>query len=139
MRAILIWKIFARTEICTWYKTKKFKPHHLNKGKLYLKSNRSKLLNDVFIRHLRHVFSWQENDISNLNLGQCRSHVSNEAQANDCINVLKKLRSDNSIKLIFARLNVNSIWNKSEFLSTQVKGNIDVLMFSETKSIIVFG
>ena len=47
--------------------------------------------------------------------------------------VLKALRSDNSDKLIFAHININSIRNKLEFLSTQVKGNLDVLMVSETK------
>ena len=64
---------------------------------------------------------------------ECRSHVSNVTQANDCIRVLKALGSDNSNKLIFGHININSIRNKFEFLSTQVKGNIDALMVSETK------
>ena len=64
---------------------------------------------------------------------ECRSHVSHITQANDCIRVLKALRSDNSNKLIFAHININSIRNKFEFLSTQVKGNIDVVMVSEAK------
>ena len=46
---------------------------------------------------------------------------------------MKTLRCDNSNELIFAHLNINSIRRKFEFLSTQVKGNIDVLMVSETK------
>ena len=46
---------------------------------------------------------------------------------------MKALRSDNSNKLVFAHVNINSIRNKFEFLSTQVKGNKDVLMVSETK------
>ena len=54
-------------------------------------------------------------------------------QSNDCISVLKVLRSHNSSELIFAHININSIRNKFEFLTTQVKGNIDVLMVSETK------
>ena len=54
-------------------------------------------------------------------------------QANDCASVLKVLRSHNSNELIFAHININSSRNKFEFLSTQVKGNIDVLMVSETK------
>ena len=112
---------------------KKFRPHYLNKGKLHLNSKGSKLLNDTFIRQLSHVLNWQENDISNISLEECRSHVSNVTQASDCISVLKALRSDNSNKLIFAHANINSIRNKFEFLSTQVKGNIDVLMVSETK------
>ena len=46
---------------------------------------------------------------------------------------LKTIHSDNANKLIFAHLNINYIRNKSEFLATQVKGKIDVLMNSETK------
>ena len=37
--------------------TKKFRSHHLNKGKLHLNRKRSKLLNDMFIRQLSHVFN----------------------------------------------------------------------------------
>ena len=87
----------------------------------------------IFIRQLSHVFSWQENNISNVSLEECRSHVSNVTQANDCISVLKTLRSVNSNKLIFAHINTNFIRNVFELLSTQVKGNIDILMVSETK------
>ena len=54
-------------------------------------------------------------------------------QANDCISILKELRNHNSNELIFAHININSIRNKFEFLTTQMKGNIDVLMVSETK------
>ena len=43
------------------------------------------------------------------------------------------MRSDNTNKLIFAYLNINPIRNKFEFLATQVKGKIDILMISETK------
>ena len=52
---------------------------------------------------------------------------------NMSISVVKTLRRDNSNKLNFANINIISIRNKFEFLSTPVKGNIDVLMFSETK------
>ena len=61
------------------------------------------------------------------------SCIYNATQANGGISVLKTLRSDNSNKLIFALININSTINKFEFLSTQVKGNIDALMISETK------
>ena len=55
-------------------------------------------------------------------------------QANDCISVLKALLSDSSNKFIFAHININSIRNRFEFLATQVKGSVDVLMVSETKT-----
>ena len=35
--------------------------------------------------------------------------------------------------MAFALLNINSIRNKFELLSEQVRGNVDVLMISETK------
>ena len=43
----------------------------------------------------------------------------------------------NPDKLLFGHLNINSIRNKSEMLSYQIKGNIDVLMVSDTKLMIV--
>ena len=41
---------------------------------------------------------------------------------------------DNINKLAFGHLNIDSIWNKLELMSEQVKGNINVLMISETKA-----
>ena len=48
-------------------------------------------------------------------------------QTNDCITVLKSIHSDNLNKLILTLFKKNSIKNKLEFLSTQIKSNIDVL------------
>ena len=39
---------------------KKFRSHHLNKGKLHLNRKESKLLNDTFIRQLSHVLNLQQ-------------------------------------------------------------------------------
>ena len=55
------------------------------------------------------------------------------ASLHKCFVIFKQAIFDNSNKLIFAHVNINFIRNKFEFLSTQVKGNIDVLMVSETK------
>ena len=52
----------------------------------------------------------------------------------DCQSVLKSLHKDNLNKLIFAHLNIYSIRNKLDCLSEQVKGNIDILLVSETKT-----
>ena len=40
---------------------------------------------------------------------------------------------DNRSKVVFGHLNINSIRNKFELLSENVKGNGDVLMISKTK------
>ena len=87
----------------------------------------------MFFRQVSHVLNWQKEDISNISLEECRSRISNVTQANDCLSVLKALHSDNSNKLIFTHININSVRNKFGFPSTQVKGNTDVLMVSETK------
>ena len=56
----------------------------------------------------------------------CDSDESLDAEsATDC--------SSNPDKLVFALLNINSIRNKFEMLSDQIKGNIDVLLVLETK------
>ena len=46
---------------------------------------------------------------------------------------MKYIRRDNNKKLLFGSLNINSITSKFELLVEQVKGNIDVLIISETK------
>ena len=50
-----------------------------------------------------------------------------------CQKTLKLFRKDNLNKIILAHLNINSIVNKFDCLSEQVKGNIDILLISETK------
>ena len=46
---------------------------------------------------------------------------------------LKSLHIRNLNKTVVGHLNINSIRNKFDFLAHQVKGNIDILMISETK------
>ena len=43
------------------------------------------------------------------------------------------MRKDNLNKPIFAHLNINSIRNKSELLSEQIKDNVNALMISQSK------
>ena len=51
----------------------------------------------------------------------------------NCQKTLKLIRKDNLNKIIHAHLNINSIRNKFDCLSEEVKGNIDILLISETK------
>ena len=46
---------------------------------------------------------------------------------------LKNIRNTNINKLIFGHLNINSLRNKFDILSEQVKGSIDIFMVSKTK------
>ena len=59
-------------------------------------------------------------------------------QLSSCDKTLKSIRNNNVNKLIFAHLNINSIRNKFELLKEQTKGNIDILMISETKIVTPF-
>ena len=43
------------------------------------------------------------------------------------------MRKSNLDEFIFIRLNINFIRNTFELFSEQIKGNVDVLMISETK------
>ena len=51
----------------------------------------------------------------------------------DCKTTLKTIRQDSDRKLVIAYLNINSLQNKFDLLSDQIKGTIDILMISETK------
>ena len=51
----------------------------------------------------------------------------------DVKKALKDIRISNLNKLIFGHLNINSLRNKFDLFSEQVKGSIDILMLSETK------
>ena len=43
------------------------------------------------------------------------------------------MRKNNSKKIIIVHLNINSVWNKFDFLADIVKDNVDILMVSESK------
>ena len=51
----------------------------------------------------------------------------------DVKKALKNICISNTNKLILGHLNINSLKNKFDLLSKQVKGSIDILMVSETK------
>ena len=51
----------------------------------------------------------------------------------DVKKALKDIRISNMNKLIFGDLNINSLRNKFDLFSEQVKGSIDILIVSETK------
>ena len=55
------------------------------------------------------------------------------ASSSSALNELKEIRVKNLNRLIFGHLNINSLRNKIELLTDQIRGNIDVLLISETK------
>ena len=109
--------------------SRKIKVQHLNKGKFDLTKYGSRILSNNFVN-----VNKLSKVLPNANVKECNFKDDLTAKKYDECNItLKTIRSDNANKLIFAHLNINSIRNKFEFLATQVKGKIDVLMISETK------
>ena len=108
---------------------------------IYLTDNSNKIkARTTFISELSRILHWQLIKImETLLLKMWTSNKANVEQSFvDCRRVLKSLSCNDLNKLVFGHLNVNSIRNKFEFLSEQVKSNVDVLMVSETKIDISF-
>ena len=85
-------------------------------------------LSNNFVNGTSEVINWDAD------VQECNFKDDLTAKTYDECNItLKTIRSDNVNKLTFAHLNVNSIRNKFEFLATQVKRKLDILMISETK------
>ena len=51
----------------------------------------------------------------------------------DPLNILKQLKICNLNRLVIGQLNINSIRNKFESLKLLVKGNIDIMVITESK------
>ena len=58
---------------------------------------------------------------------------SNDTEIKDSQSFLKDIRINKINRLIIRQLNINSLRNKLEQLSTMINGNIDIFMISETK------
>ena len=68
--------------------------------------------------------------MNNLNISKDHDDVDYNKHFGD---YLSSLHKNNLNRLIFAHLNINSIRNKFDQLVNGIKGNIDILMISETK------
>ena len=79
--------------------------------------------------------NWQrDKNEAGVNVEDCNSDkTSIDQKVTDGSRVLKSVCCTYLNKLVFAHLNINSIRNKFELLSEQVRANIDVLIVSEIK------
>ena len=71
--------------------------------------------------------------INETNLGTNRGTVDGDAGNSDVYSIINKLRIGNANRIIIAHLNINSIRNKIDMLSTIVSNKIDILCIAETK------
>ena len=115
--------------------TNKIKAQHLNKGKLHLNRRGSKVFSSTFVNELSRILTWQrDKNNTGFTVEEYNSdETSVDQKVTDGNRVLKSLCCNNLNRLVFPHLNINSIRNKFELLSEQIRGNVDVLMASETK------
>ena len=62
--------------------------------------------------------------------------INENEESNESTSFLNKLKTTciaNIKRLMIGNININSIENKFEILSNSIKGNLDILMISETK------
>ena len=97
-------------------------------------------LGDALMKEISNVFNWHySHDDSRLNHRECKSKFSLQNKKRiDAETILKSIHQENTNKLVFAHIKINSLRNKFELFVDQVKGNIDVLMTAEKKLMIAF-
>ena len=88
------------------------------------------------MKEIFNIFNWHYIDEnSRLNHEKCKSNFSlQDKKRIDAKTTLKSMHRENTKKLLFAHININSLRNKFELLVDQVKGSIDIVMISQTKT-----
>ena len=127
-----VWTIFSCKKGISFIGNSGIKEFHLGKRKLHLNKKGSSAFPKNFIASYK-----QDRSIffpyNLVTVNDCSSDTLKKQNSR-----LQTIRKDNLSKLIFARLNINSIRNKFDFLADVTKDNIDInidniLMISETK------
>ena len=59
--------------------------------------------------------------------------VISDSEVPNSSEILKKVKLNNVNRLVIRNININSLRNKYEYLKTQIKGNIDILVITESK------
>ena len=132
--------------------SKNFDPKkHLNNSKLHLIDRGSYNLSNIFVNYISSIYKWYDtnkpfvnissNDITSNISDVCTESVSKTTppipnpnlEPEYFGNKLKSLRTSNLHRIIIAQININSIRNKFKALVNGVRGNVDILMISETK------
>ena len=58
--------------------------------------------------------------------------VISDSEVPNSSEILKKVKLNNVNRLVIGHININSLRNKYEYLKTQIKGNIDILVITES-------
>ena len=108
---------------------------HLNGSKLHLNKRGTAILSNNFTEAVSNSIQRQLIFHSLNNRRNSGKFVTDEYEIKvfDGDSNLKSLRRRNFNKLVLGHLNINSLRNKFDALTQQIKGNVDILMLSETK------
>ena len=111
------------------------KESHLGMKKLHLNRKGNSFSAKSLLDYVEYF--WREISESALFLKECISNSSETEyvpnMTKNALCTLNVIRKNNLNRLICAHINTNSIRNKFDMLASQVKGNADVVMISETK------
>ena len=92
--------------------------------------------NSAFAKNLLHHINrtdWSFIPYDLVTVNDCLSDTLEKAKSGTNSS-LQTIRKDNLNKLIFAYLDINSIWNKCDSLPDIIKANTDILIIWETKA-----
>ena len=64
---------------------------------------------------------------------QCKSKLPSKSVNSVSVGSIRDVRKRNLKRIILGHLNINSIRNKFDLLVDQIKGNVDIMVISETK------
>ena len=74
-----------------------------------------------------------ENDGNLSTLELSSASITNESEVTNPSDILKKIKLSNVNRLVIGHININSLRNKFESLKILIKGNIDLLVITESK------
>ena len=104
----------------------------MNKSKLHLSKTESGILTDNFVEAKSNIFQWHLIEGYDKSFSEIEDSNSDSHQVS-FRNKLSVLRRKHFNKLIIAHSNINSSRNKFELLVDVARGNVNVLLISETK------
>ena len=117
-----------------YIKNNNIKEKHLGNKKLHLDKKRNTVFANNLLKYLRAAF-WNV-DFANCFLEskvEYKSKTLSESSSHSSFSTPKSIRRKNLSRISFAHLNINSLRNKFDNLVDQIKGNVDILVISETK------
>ena len=129
-------KNYCRQKNIDFIDNNNIKEEHLGVKKLHLNKRGNSVLASNILKYLRSTFRNGHNDSNCLRIKSVE-HISelSESNAGDVVvfKSLKDVRIKNLNRIVLPHLNINSLRNKFDLLTDQIKGNVDVLVISENK------